>query len=176
MSRFLNQFAISFAHLKEGIHQYDYEIKDEFFENFEFSEAKKGNLCLKVILEKTSRILSLNFIIKGSVITECDICLDEVEIEIESDKIIFVKFGDNYREETDEIIFIPFNCNEINIAQYIYEYIHLALPMKRVHPDDNNGKSTCNPIMLKRINELQCKKEQSNRWDILKNLNNIKEN
>jgi len=165
---------ISFSQLKEGAYNYDYEITDEFFDKFEYSEIKKGTLSIGVKLEKLSGILSLEFTIKGSVMTACDICLDEFEIELASKNTLYVKFGDDFREESDEIIFMPMNSQEINIAQYIYEYIHLSLPMKRVHPE-LGGKSSCNPDMLKRIDELRNKNYVNGSWDVLKNLKNKKE-
>ena len=50
----------------------------------------------------------------------------------------------------------------------------LALPIKRVHPDDKNGKSTCDPVMLKKLEELIIDEETDTdpRWDELKKLMN----
>jgi uncharacterized metal-binding protein YceD (DUF177 family) len=50
----------------------------------------------------------------------------------------------------------------------------LALPIKRVHPLDKNGKSMCDPAMLKELEELIIEEEKENdpRWDELKKLMN----
>ena len=170
MSKYLNQFAILYVNLPEGIHNFDYEITDLFFDNFEFSEIKKGKINVQVKLERQTSMLILDFNISGSVTGECDICLDELEIPVESSNTLFVKFGDDYIEETEESIIIPLKSNEINVAQYIYEYIHLALPIKRVHPLNDKGESTCNPLMIQRLNELKSKSSNNNTWDVLKNL------
>jgi len=171
MSKFLNQFAIPFVNLKEGVHNYDYEIKDLFFDNFEFSEIRKGKINVHLTFERQTSMLILNFNIAGNVIVECDICLEELEIPVESSNTLLVKLGNEYREETDEAIVIPINSNEINVAQFIYEFIHLALPIKRVHPLNDKDESTCNSLMIRKLDELKCNSSNNNTWDVLKNLN-----
>ena len=171
MSAFLNRFAIPFVGLKEGTHNFDYEITDLFFESFELSEIKKGNLMAAVVLEKQAGMLTLKFSISGVISIECDICLDEIIFPLTTSAVLFVKSGNEYVEETDEIIVIPSSSNEINVAQYIYEYIHLALPIRRVHPQDNDGNSTCNADMLKQLQKLNVRNSENAAWDALKNLN-----
>ena len=72
------------------------------------------------------------------------------------------------------LLLLPADEHELDLKQYIYEYIHLALPIKRVHPDDKNGKSTCDPEMLKKLKEHIVNNENENdpRWDELKKLMN----
>jgi len=171
MSKFLNQYAIPFVNLKEGTHNFDYEITDLFFDNFEFSEISKGKLTVNITLERQTSMLILIFNIEGTVVVACDICLDELVLPIKSDNTLFIKFGDDYKEETDEAIIIPINSKEINVAQYIYEYIHLALPIKRVHPLNDKKESTCDPLMLRKLDELKCNSSNNSTWDVLKNLN-----
>lgn len=171
MSKFLNRFTIPFLNLKEGIHKFDFEINDLFFDNFEFSEIKKGKLKADVTLEKQSSMLVLNFNITGFVIDECNICLEELKIDIENSYTLYVKFGEDFLEVTDDVITIPLSSNEINVSQFIYEFIHLSLPLKRVHPLNDKNESTCNPLMIQRINELAKKNSNNNTWDVLKNLN-----
>ena len=64
--------------------------------------------------------------------------------------------------------------NSFNEKQHIYEYIQLALPIKRVHTDDSEGNSTCDPEMLKKLNEFIVEEENNTdpRWDELRKLIN----
>ncbi|HAR38724.1 MAG TPA: hypothetical protein DCS09_09235, partial [Porphyromonadaceae bacterium] len=39
-----------------------------------------------------------------------------------------------YSEESDEIVIIPEDEGEINIAWFLYEFIALTVPIKHVHP------------------------------------------
>jgi uncharacterized metal-binding protein YceD (DUF177 family) len=69
---------------------------------------------------------------------------------------------------------LPAEEHEIDIKQHLYEFIHLALPIKRVHPDDASGNSTCDPVMLEKLHEMSIEDEKINdsRWDDLKKLMN----
>jgi uncharacterized metal-binding protein YceD (DUF177 family) len=119
-------------------------------------------------------MLEFDFILKGSVIVTCDRCLDDLEVPVDFSSKLFVKFGDTTEEQTDEIIVLSHAEHELDISQYIYEFAHLSLPFKRVHPD-KKGKSTCNKEMLKKLDEYIIRNEQEEtdpRWDDLKNLLN----
>ena len=65
--------------------------------------------------------------------------------------------------------------HEIEVGQFMYEFIILALPVKRIHPTDSNGNSSCNPDMLEKLNAHRAKesdqKDQTDpRWDALKGI------
>lgn len=172
---YLDQYVIPLKGLKEGEHSYHFKINDTFFDEFENSEIKKGKLNLQVLLNKQMNVISLNFKISGHVDTICDRCLENFDLEIDSSYQLFIKFSENENDE-DEVIYISENKHHINIAQYIYEFIHFSIPLKRIHPVDKNGKSKCNIEMIKKLKGL--KKENSDkidpRWEELKKLKNIK--
>jgi uncharacterized metal-binding protein YceD (DUF177 family) len=89
---------------------------------------------------------------------------------------LLVKPGKSISDDDPDIISLSSDENELDLRQNFYEYIHLALPIKRVHPDDKNGNSTCNPEMLKKLKELLVDEEDEKhidpRWDDLKKLMN----
>jgi uncharacterized metal-binding protein YceD (DUF177 family) len=118
-------------------------------------------------------MMVLLFNMKGSVMLTCDRCLDEFDIPVDSQTKLIVNFGKDNSEDSEEIITISESENEINVAQFIYESIHLALPMKRVHPDDEKGNSTCNSEVMKKLQEHTSETSEDNddpRWDILKKI------
>lgn len=169
------QFIIPFKGLKVGSHSFVYDIDDTFFDDYENSEITKGKIHIEVDLEKRTNMLELYFSIEGTVMVTCDRCLDEFEMPIANEANLFVKFGDASEEQTDEIIVLSHNEFELDIAQYIYEFVHLSLPYKRVHPDDANGNSTCNKEMLKKLEEYVVREQDNKKdspWDDLKNLMN----
>ena len=57
-------------------------------------------------------------------------------------------------------------------SQFFYEYIHLALPIKRIHPDDKKGRSTCNPVMIRKLEDHLIADDDKTdpRWDELRKL------
>ena len=65
---------------------------------------------------------------------------------------LVVKFGEEFNDEFDDILIVPHNEFEINIAQYIYELIILSVPAKRIHPGVQDG--TLQSEILKKLEEL----------------------
>jgi uncharacterized metal-binding protein YceD (DUF177 family) len=160
--------------LKEGHHTIDFEIDKEFFEQFEESEVKEGSLIANIEMDKRSSHLDLNIRVSGSVRISCDRCLEMFSQPIDSENRLLVKFGKSIDDIDPDILSLPIDANELDLQQQIYEFIILALPIKRVHPNDNKGKSTCNPVMIKKLEELliEDEKESDPRWDELKKLMN----
>jgi uncharacterized protein len=170
----LDQFSISFSGLMTGMHHFEFEINDRFFENFEYSVIKSGQVHVDVELDRKEKMLTLLFSLKGKVKLECDRCLADYDQEIISSPQLILKLGKTRREETDEIESIPETSNEVNVAQYIYEYINLALPVKKVHPLNKKGEPGCDKIILEKLKEHQTGKQNNEeadpRWDALKNI------
>jgi uncharacterized protein len=167
-------FIIPLSGLKEGGHSYNFEIGDEFFELFEGSEITSGELNAVVELEKRSTHMALNFSIKGSVIINCDRCLEPFSQPVTCESRLLIKLGKNWDENDPDILTIPADEHELDVKQYLYEFIHLALPIKRTHPTDKQGRSACDPEMLKKINEhtVDTDKDSDPRWDELRKLMN----
>jgi uncharacterized protein len=165
---------IAFSGLKEGHHIFDFEIDDKFFESFEESEIKEGSLIAVVDLEKRPTHLDLSVTIKGEVRVCCDRCLETFPFPMECTNRLLIKFGSSMGDDDPDIISMPADEHELDLKQHLYEYIHLALPIKRVHPDDENGVSTCNPAMLNKLKEHIIDEEADNdpRWDELRKLMN----
>ena len=122
----------------EQIGDFEYEIDNKFFENFEFSEVQKGCVKVNLNVEKHERESILTFNFAGSVIIACDRCNDEYEQPIENEVVIYLKYGHEYEEESDDVIVIPSEEGEYDISSLIYEYIILSLPIHRVHQDIND--------------------------------------
>jgi uncharacterized protein len=170
--KFIDEYVISFHGSKDGIHEYEFDVRPEFFEYYENPDYPGGNLKVKVLLDRKPQILKLDFIITGHIKLYCDRCLEIFDYPVGSNEILFVKFGDDFEELDDNLIIIPRDEKQINIAQFIYEFAILNLPFKRVHPENEDGVSACDPDMLKKIEELSKKvKEKTDpRWDNLRKI------
>lgn len=170
----MKDYLIPFVGLKQGLYQYEFEIGNKFFESFEHSPVKSGNVKVDLDLQKQDVLMILNFSLHGSVNVPCDRCLEDFAQPIEGENRIIVKFGNETYEESDEIVVLSRDEYEIDVSQYIYEFINLAIPLKKVHPDDENGKSSCNPEILKKLEEYSATEHQKQgtdpRWSALKNL------
>ena len=171
----LKTYTIPFVGLKLGKHQFDYHIDNTFFQCFEYDEFNDVNIDLHLNLEKKSTLLELNFMAEGTVNVNCDITNEPFGLHIKDEFDLVVKFGSEFNNENDEILILPHGEYEINVAQYIYELIILAIPAKKVHPGVEDG--TLKSDILDRLNELNpnTEKEKTDedidpRWNNLKKL------
>lgn len=127
---------------------YEFALDNLFFANIDGPEVQKGKVNVVLVVKKTSRAFELNFQTDGIVWVPCDRCLDDMEQPISSTDKLLVKFGHEYAEEGDNLIVIPEEEGEINVAWFIYEFIALSVPMKHVHAP---GK--CNKAMSSKLNK-----------------------
>jgi uncharacterized protein len=167
-------YIIPLTGLKEGHHTISFDIGKEFFEQFEESEINECSLVAEVDMEKRVSYIDLSIRISGNVRICCDRCLEMFLYPVDCTNGIIVKFGKNMEDYDPDIITVPAEEHELDLKQHFYEFIHLALPIRRVHPDDNYGNSTCDPVMMKKLEELIVDNEIENdpRWDELKKLMN----
>ncbi|MGV8962606.1 MAG: YceD family protein [Candidatus Saccharimonadaceae bacterium] len=135
-------YKIDLKNLPNGINTYSYELDRKFFEAIDHEEIRKGNVKAELTVKKTISAFEFMFHLIGTIQIPCDRCLDEMDQEIETDNRLIVKLGEEYSEESDEIVTVPADEGAINIAWYLYEFIVLNIPIKHVHIP---GK--CNKVM-----------------------------
>lgn len=170
----LKEFFIPFSGLKLGKHEFEYKIDNTFFESFEYQEFNGASIETIAVLDKMGTMMELDIEAKGTVNVDCDLTGEPFDLPVTAELHLVIKFGEEYNDENDEILIIPHGEYQINIAQYIYEMLALAVPQKRIHPGVEDG--TLQSEILDKLEELQPKeiKEQSEdtdpRWDDLKKL------
>lgn len=168
----LKEFQIQFVALEPGTHQFEFEVNDSFFEHFEYSQIQHAKIYIDVVLEKMERMMVFTIGIEGEALVTCDRCTEEFTIPLTDTQRLIVKLGAEYLEESEDVVVIPETEYQFDLSSYIYEFIHLALPVRLLHPDDENGNSTCNPEMLRLLETLAPSAESVDpRWEALKKLN-----
>lgn len=167
---YTDRYILQFSGLNDGLHHFDYAVDGAFFKVFEYNEFEECDVAVSVELNKQPGMLELKFAFSGYVICECDRCLVNYKQPVSGNERLVVKFGDDSGELTDDMIILPPHEHQIDLSQYIYESIILLLPKRRVHPEDKDGNSACNPEIIKRLNELGKQKNTDPRWDDLKKL------
>ena len=144
-------FIIPLNGLTAGQHEFCWQVGKEFFESFENSEILDFQLDVTARVEKSGRYLGIDCDVEGTVVVECDRCLDELEMPIEVEIRLSVKYGeeessDEHHEGEREVVFVPETDAEFDMSQIIYDYVCLDLPMQRVHEEGE-----CNPDALKHL-------------------------
>ncbi len=168
-------YAVRLTGLGDGEHDFSFELDQQFFTLFDHPEVENGLVKATVILEKKPGILALHFSLQGEVEVICDRCLTPFMAPVDSVQDIYVKTGDEFRELEDNVIMINEDDHEIDVSQYLYEYVVLSLPMQKIHPSDAGGLPGCDPDMLDRLDEFAVRRSEDEqetdpRWDALKGI------
>lgn len=161
-------FDIPFSGLKVGQHEFEFEISKPFFDEFELNDVENGALKVDVLLEKQSTLLVVRFSIEGSIDTFCDRCTDPLTIHIQYEDRLIYKFGDENFEDNDEVVVLSHADVKINVAEPIYQFLIIAMPVRKIHKEGD-----CNQKIIDKIEALKSKKDDNidPRWSALKDLN-----
>ncbi|MFD2515873.1 YceD family protein [Pontibacter locisalis] len=179
----LKDYEIGIAKLSNKRHSYEFEMDDSFFELFGTDIISGGKLLAKVELDKTESLLTFDIDIEGHVRLTCDRSLDEFDYPVHVQQVFRVKYGEENLELDDDLWQITNGTQAINIAQHLYDYISLSLPMKKLHPrfveesDEEEDDSEEDILIYTSRSESDSEDEDDDdedtdpRWDALRNLN-----
>ena len=163
----LDDYKIAFVGLKEGEHNFSFKIDDKFFDFFENSLIDSCEILAELHLHKKPGMMECSFEHNGVVHSICDRCGQPMEFGVAHHNELIFKFSDNLESNSDEIIYIPQNEFELDVAKYFYEFISLSLPSKKIH-----AEGECDEEIIELLDELNTKESMDSdpRWDVLKNL------
>ena len=125
---------IDIFNLQNKSYDFDFEVDDQFFQSFDDSLVNKGKVNIKVSLNKSETFIEINMQFKGAIELVCDRSLEKFEYPVTLNPNLIFKFGDEEKELDDFMMQITRDTLRIELAQYIYEFISLAIPMKKLHP------------------------------------------
>lgn len=165
------EFEIPFVGLKPGLHEYSYTIDDKFFEAFQQQDFRNCKARVKLVLDKKSSFMLLKFEIGGNMDVTCDRCSNNLPLDLWDEFKITVKMVENpevmnNQEEDPDMYYIAQGESHFDIANWIYEFINLSLPMQKTCGYENEDGPNCNPEALKMLKKLEpkepVKKEEDN--------------
>ena len=134
--KFLRNYDIDIVRLKEGKHTFSFEVNNEFFSQFEDNSlVTNGDLRVGVVLNKDINLIEALFEIEGTVELVCDRSLETFDYPLNTVERVLYKYGAEEQEINEEIYIITRDTPRLRLAQLIYEFILLALPAKKIHPD-----------------------------------------
>lgn len=168
----LKEYILNFVGLKLGLHHFEYLITNSFFEAMQSEETLNTNIKLDLEFDKQVNLMTLKFNFSGNFETICDRCADPLTIPVEFSETLYFNISENETSgDDDDVISISPSDYEIDISQFVYEFIMVSIPMKRVHLDDAEGNSLCNEETLRLFEESKSKSIDP-RWEILNKLKN----
>lgn len=172
----MNEYLIPFAGLKLGKHQFEFKVGKKFFDGFSYDEFESCDITVNVVFEKKTTMLEIAFKHTGTVKVPCDLTGELFDLPIKGKIKLVVQFGNEFNNDSEELLILPHGEHQVDLSQYVYEMIVLSVPYKRVHPGVKDG--TLQSEALQKLNELQVKKEKEEtkeentdpRWEKLKQL------
>jgi uncharacterized metal-binding protein YceD (DUF177 family) len=104
--------------------------------------------------------MMLKFDIDGQVEVICDRCGNNLKLHLWDEFSIIVKMVEdheimNEREEDPDIYYISKGESHLQIADWIYEFINLTIPMQRRCKEDEIGGSQCNKEVLEKLRKME---------------------
>ena len=143
------RYSIGYKSLSNSTFDYDFVVDDALFAAYESREVLGGNCDVKVVLSKTDSQLDVDVTIEGSVVCECDRCLEPCDIDIDYEGHLIVRLSTEEGEYDGEVMWLNPAEENLDLTQYIYESIILSLPYQRVHTEGE-----CNTDMMARFAQV----------------------
>jgi uncharacterized metal-binding protein YceD (DUF177 family) len=154
------EYDIAFVGLKPGEHLFQYEIEDKFFKDYDQQDFSNVHATIKVNLDKKNGFFLLKFDIGGSLEVVCDRCGNMLPLQLWDEFKVVVKLVENpdemnEQEEDPDVYYIDRNESHLHLADWIYEFINLSIPMTRMCSDEQMGGPYCNKEVLEKLKNMQ---------------------
>ncbi|MEQ9305873.1 MAG: DUF177 domain-containing protein [Marinoscillum sp.] len=168
----LREFQIDIFNLSHKLHEFEFKIDDRLFSLYEHSLIEKGKGTCKLQIDRSETMMTLHFTIEVKIELTCDRSLDQFDYPVETDENLIIKFGEDNYALSEEVVVIKQDTSSINVAEYIYEFIMLAVPMKKLHPRyEDTEEEQPELIYTSQEEEPEEKSDEIDpRWEALKNL------
>ena len=178
---FRREFEIAFVGLKPGVHHFEYQIDDKFFAHYEKQDFSNCYAKIKLELDKKNSFMLLKFDIDGKVDVNCDRCGNPLTIQLWDEFKVVVKLVDdpdemNKQEEDPDVYYISRGESHLHLADWIYEFINLSIPLQKMCLPDEAGESQCNKEVLAKLSQAENinNKEASPMWQALNKFKDLK--
>jgi uncharacterized metal-binding protein YceD (DUF177 family) len=172
-------FEIAFVGLKPGVHEFNYVVDDKFFAEKGEPDFTNCQANIKLQLDKKAGFMLLKFEIGGKADSNCDRCGNSLAIDIWDEFNMLIKLVENPEEMNDQeedpdVFYISRTESHIDVANWIYEFVLLSLPIQKTCANDENGNSLCNKEVLEKLKAMEVKEELPNHNQIWKGLEQFK--
>jgi uncharacterized metal-binding protein YceD (DUF177 family) len=174
------EYDIAFVGLKPGFHEFDYQVDDKFFVNYKETDFDNCEASVKVTLEKNTSFMMLKFEVGGSVSVICDRCGNKLPIDLWDEFNLIVKQVENPEEMNDseedpDVFYISRTESHIHMADWIYEFVMLSVPMQRMCSEEEMGGPQCNKEILAMLKKMKSAVVENNH-PLQKGLEQFKKN
>lgn len=175
------EFEIAFVGLKPGLHEFSYEITDKFFEPYQQQDFKNCKAHIRLNLDKKTGFMQLKFEIGGTIEVVCDRCNSNLPLDLWDEFNMMVKMVQepelmNNQEDDPDVYYIGHGESHIDVANWIYEFINLSIPMLKTCTYEKIDGPHCNKSAMEMLKKLEAeeKKDEEKENPIWKGLEKFK--
>ena len=174
------EFEIAFVGLKPGVHEFNYSINDKFFEAFQQQDFRNCKAHVKLLLDKKRSFMQLKFEMGGAIEVTCDRCNNNLPLDLWDEFNITVKMVENPehmngQEDDPDMYYIAQGESHIDVANWIYEFINLSLPMQKTCSFEKMDGPHCNVAAMELLKKLEPEKNIKKENPIWKGLEKFKD-
>ena len=163
----LKKYSIPIAGLSLGTYSYSFILDNDLFEFYDHPDVKKGSVNIGLTLEKRSNTIEIDIKAQGTLEVQCDRCLELFDYPIEIEERIICTIGQQEGYTAENIIVLAKEETNLELGQEFYEIVVTEIPIQKLHPLDENGESTCNPEMMKLLNQYTIREDKTSPLQIL---------
>lgn len=177
--KFNNLYSLNLAQLSLGKQEESFELNRSFFEHFDFGLSQNGQVQATLQIHKYEHHLDVTYLLKGSVEVACDRCLEPYLQPIDSEHRLIYSFDPEQKFEDTEVIQVKDDLTPLLIAQELYDFTQVSLPLRRVPEPEVH---LCDPKILEVLgidedgNRIETDEKGEDeidpRWAALKKLKN----
>ena len=166
----MKHFSIPNKGLKDGSHSFRFDVEENFFRHFGNEEMQQCKIIVLLDLEKQPGVDTLVFEIDGNAVFPCDRCLVEIDIPIKGNYNILMKLGEE-EDSNEEVMYIHPETSILSLAQLIYEYIILSVPIIKNIECEEMTPPPCDMDILDKIETVNENNDTENPlWNPLKGI------
>lgn len=170
----MEKLVIDIYRLSNKLHEYEFKIDEAFFSMFDQDLVSSGDLNAKIDLDKNDSFIRMSVDINGEVELTCDRSLEKFQYPIHEQRQVILKYGEEEREIDHDVIMITRETQQINVGQYLFEFVGLAIPMKKLHPKFSDNEEEFSSLVYSSQNdETEASDQPDPRWQ---KLNDLKKN
>lgn len=161
----MKHLTIRIVGLTNEKHHFQFDIDRPFFEEYGAELISDGVFHAAIDLDKHENFIHTHLNIDGTAKLTCDRSLEPFDHPMHIEKQLIYKFGTEESDHGDDVVYIDWNTQHLDIGQLIYEYIGLAVPMKKIHPRYRSASEEDAMVYSAKGDA-----EDDPRWDALKKL------
>jgi uncharacterized metal-binding protein YceD (DUF177 family) len=154
------EYEIAFVGLKPGVHEFNYEINERFFEEYGEQDFSNVRAMVKLLLEKNNSFMILRFEVGGKADLTCDRCSNSLPFQLFDEFKLMVKMAEepelmNDQEDDPDVYYIAKGESHLDVKGWIYEFVNLSIPMQKTCEFENMDGPYCNPVAREILKSMQ---------------------